>query len=182
MRCAYTLIVIERLPMQIIAETVIGIHMQYHHWATKEMWEAVRTVDFQDKARPLGTSFGSLQGTLDHMYCVDRLWLARLNSEPNVSLRSIAAPAGGQELEREWMAVLTRLSGVVGSAEMDSTRAFVNSQGISFDMPVWQIALHVVNHGTGHRGQVNGILRQLGAVPRGTDLIQYYRIFSPSGT
>jgi uncharacterized damage-inducible protein DinB len=35
--------------------------------------------------------------------------------------------------------------------------------------------LHVVNHGTHHRGQITTILRQLGATPRNLDLIAYYR-------
>src|SRR5690242_18898347 len=32
--------------------------------------------------------------------------------------------------------------------------------------PAWQIVLHVVNHATLHRGQVMGMLRQIGIDPR----------------
>ena len=38
----------------------------------------------------------------------------------------------------------------------------------------WQMFQHVINHGTYHRGQVTMMLRQLGAPPVGTDLIQFY--------
>ena len=38
----------------------------------------------------------------------------------------------------------------------------------------WQMFHHVINHGTYHRGQVTMMLRQLGAQPVGTDLIQFY--------
>jgi len=31
--------------------------------------------------------------------------------------------------------------------------------------PVWEIVLHVVNHGSHHRGQVSGFLRALGHAP-----------------
>jgi uncharacterized damage-inducible protein DinB len=41
--------------------------------------------------------------------------------------------------------------------------------------PIWQIALHVVNHATLHRGQAMSLLRQLGVPPPPTDLIFYYR-------
>ena len=34
--------------------------------------------------------------------------------------------------------------------------------------------LHLVNHGTPHRGQVMGMIRQLGITPPGTDLMHYY--------
>jgi len=35
--------------------------------------------------------------------------------------------------------------------------------------------LHVVNHGTHHRGQAAGFLRAMGYVPPPLDLIAYYR-------
>ena len=41
--------------------------------------------------------------------------------------------------------------------------------------PLWQSLLHVINHGTYHRGQVTTMLRQLGAQPILTDLMHFYR-------
>ena len=42
-------------------------------------------------------------------------------------------------------------------------------------IPYWQVVLHLVNHGSYHRGQVATMLRQAGIKPPGTDLISYYR-------
>ena len=41
--------------------------------------------------------------------------------------------------------------------------------------PLWQMVLHIVNHGTHHRGQITHMLRQLGQKPVNLDLIGYYR-------
>jgi uncharacterized damage-inducible protein DinB len=42
---------------------------------------------------------------------------------------------------------------------------------------LWQMAQHVVNHATYHRGQVVTMLRQLGATPpTPMDLIAFYRL------
>ena len=41
--------------------------------------------------------------------------------------------------------------------------------------PRWQSMLHLVNHGSYHRGQVTTMLRQLGAEPVMTDLLHFYR-------
>jgi uncharacterized damage-inducible protein DinB len=41
--------------------------------------------------------------------------------------------------------------------------------------PACQIVLHVVNHATLHRGQVMGMLRQMGTAPPNNDLMNYYR-------
>jgi uncharacterized damage-inducible protein DinB len=35
--------------------------------------------------------------------------------------------------------------------------------------------LHVVNHGTYHRGQITNMLRQIGQKPKNLDLMRYYR-------
>ena len=48
--------------------------------------------------------------------------------------------------------------------------------GRPFTSVFWEMLHHVVNHGTYHRGQVQTMLRQLGAAPaRSVDLITYYR-------
>ena len=52
---------------------------------------------------------------------------------------------------------------------------YTSLAGLSFQTPLWQIVLHVVNHGTHHRGQVSGFLRRMGVVPPPLDLIAYYR-------
>ncbi len=50
-----------------------------------------------------------------------------------------------------------------------------NNAGVESTMPYWQIAMHVINHGSYHRGQFATMLRQAGIVPPGTDLLIYYR-------
>lgn len=47
--------------------------------------------------------------------------------------------------------------------------------GRTWTNPLSRIVLHVVNHGTHHRGQVAGFLRAMGHVPPKLDLIAYYR-------
>jgi uncharacterized damage-inducible protein DinB len=52
---------------------------------------------------------------------------------------------------------------------------YTDTKGRHWQQPVWQLILHVVNHGTHHRGQVSGFLRSLGHTPPPTDLHYYYR-------
>ena len=47
---------------------------------------------------------------------------------------------------------------------------FVGNAGL----PAWQIVMHLVNHGTLHRGQFVGMLRQLGVKPPTTDILFYF--------
>jgi uncharacterized damage-inducible protein DinB len=48
-------------------------------------------------------------------------------------------------------------------------------KGRPWKQPLWQLVLHVVNHGTHHRGQVSGFLRSLGHTPPILDPIYFYR-------
>jgi uncharacterized damage-inducible protein DinB len=48
-------------------------------------------------------------------------------------------------------------------------------RGNRWQQPPWQIVLHVVNHGTHHRGQVSGFLRAMGQTPPPVDLSMFYR-------
>jgi uncharacterized damage-inducible protein DinB len=53
--------------------------------------------------------------------------------------------------------------------------SYTSMKGDAFVTPIWQIVLHVVNHGTHHRGQVSGFLRAMGHTPPSLDLTGYYR-------
>jgi uncharacterized damage-inducible protein DinB len=54
--------------------------------------------------------------------------------------------------------------------------AFRDMKGNPYEMPLWQILLHVVNHGTHHRGTVSGFLRAMVRTPPQLDLIAFYRL------
>ncbi len=53
---------------------------------------------------------------------------------------------------------------------------YENSKGEQFKQPIFQMLLHVFNHGTYHRGQLVTMLRQLGVenIPA-TDFIVWSR-------
>lgn len=159
-------------------------HVEYHRWATEEMLQSIVPLRDEDLDRDLGSSFGSVRRTLAHMYAVDVLWIARLKNDRNASLASVTVPTEMEELKGSWLTSLGGLLGEVHSgseAYLKSTCSFRNSTGAEFEMPVWQVLLHVVNHGTAHRGQITGMLRQLSAIPRTTDLVLFYRTH-PSST
>jgi uncharacterized damage-inducible protein DinB len=60
-------------------------------------------------------------------------------------------------------------------ADWDRIVFYRNTKGEASQQPLWQIVLHIVNHASYHRGQITTMLRQIGCMPIGTDLITYYR-------
>ena len=53
----------------------------------------------------------------------------------------------------------------------ESDLTFKRLNGDQYSLAHWKVLLHIVNHATLHRGQVMGMLRQLGHVPPGTDYL-----------
>ena len=49
-------------------EQIIRLQVDYHRWAIEEMWQGLQPVAADLFTRQSETSFGSLAGTLAHMY------------------------------------------------------------------------------------------------------------------
>lgn len=73
--------------------------------------------------------------------------------------------------DRAWRAFVAGLA----DADLDRAVRYTNTSGTPFETPLWQIALHVVNHGTQFRAEAAVLLTRYGASPGDLDLIAYLR-------
>ena len=158
-----------------MTKTDLADHAAYSRWATMRLLEACRDVPDEQLRQDVGCSFGSVLGTLEHIFWGDRLWLSRLEGSPQTTLNEPGERYTVVELEPFWSAVLERFERLAASADPEAICRHRNLAGVMYDVPVGQLILHVVNHATYHRGQVVIMLRQLGRTPPSTDLIVYYR-------
>lgn len=160
-----------------IGADILRTHLDYSHWANGRLIEAAHSLTAEELTRNFGTADKSVLGTLVHVYASDRTWLRRLIGAPavafvtegdyRVSVIEEDWPALGHRWQ-EWASPLT-------DADVRKSLAYLDLRGNAWEQPVWQIVLHVVNHGTHHRGQVSGFLRSMGRTPPALDLIRYYR-------
>jgi uncharacterized damage-inducible protein DinB len=152
--------------------------LDYHYWAQERVFEAVEPLSPEQFTRDLGNSFPSVRDTLVHIHFAECAWYARWQREP---LPSPPSPAAFPDLdsvreasrthETQMRALLERL----GQDGVNQSMAYTSRlDGKDHRSLFWQMFQHVINHGTYHRGQVTMMLRQLGAPPVGTDLIQFY--------
>jgi uncharacterized damage-inducible protein DinB len=79
------------------------------------------------------------------------------------SRAAAAAPESSERWEAEWAAVDAWLPTLT-----DDFIAYVH-EGV----PVWQMLVHVVNHGTRHRAEAAALLTGEGRSPSALDLINY---------
>lgn len=157
--------------------------VDYHYWARDRALDAVAALSAEDYAKELGNSFGSIKSTLEHVYGAEVVWLTRwLGNSP--SSFPGAMPSDAAVLRSAWaehehaMRAFFAPLDDAGVARVIPYRLFSGAEGAS---PIWQMAVHVVNHATYHRGQVTTMLRQLGAQPaKSMDMIAYFRERTPA--
>lgn len=157
-----------------ISPDVARTHLAYTEWATARLLSAARELSPEELARDFGTANRSILGTLVHVFGADRVWLARLQGGAQEWPGDYDIPG----LESEWSALYARWqswAAGLDSAALQARLSYLDLKGNAWVSPVWQIVLHVVNHGTHHRGQVAGFLRAMGRKPPVLDLIAYYR-------
>ena len=121
----------------------------------------------------------AILATLNHIYRAEAIWLRRVLGEPAAQLAHIEEAPDPEALRLLWPAVNQGWIGWAGSLQDDAAWSQMvphqDSRGNFHQLPAWQIAMHVVNHGSYHRGQVTGMMREAGITPPATDLVIYYR-------
>ena len=158
--------------------TPLTTHLRFHRWATGQVLEETMELPAPELMKDLKSSFPSVYDTVVHLYQSDSIWLARLEEGPTGTRADYEAPGCLYDLRSAWMSVLDRMIAFAGGLEESGWERKISYKtlaGVPYTAPIWQMILHIVNHGTHHRGQVTGMLRQLGAAPRNLDLLAYYR-------
>ena len=155
----------------------------YTEWANALALEAAAKLPEEDLRRDVGISHKSIFGTLSHMAGAEWIWLERWHGRspakeeawPRWSVESLGDLA---TLKLRWDEVRnqrTRFVSELNEANLETELAFKLLNGDASSMRLVDQMLHVVNHATMHRGQVVGMIRQLGIDPPATDLLVYVR-------
>ena len=155
--------------------SVLLTQLDYSAWATGLLLQAAAQLTDEEAARNLQASHGGVLDTLRHVYWADRIWLARFEGT-SLAPKEMPEPSIADLLQK-WPELFAKWRELIGSLppqQLADELHYRNTKGEPFALERWKLVLHVVNHGTLHRGQVMSMLRQLGQKPPATDLIFYY--------
>jgi uncharacterized damage-inducible protein DinB len=148
---------------------------EYHFSENRRMWEeCIVPLSLEQFTQAAEYSIGSVREQVLHLMDVDELWFCELRgvspSEPMPASSGddralIRARWDGVEMNmREYLSLLRDemlLDKPIKEPEEDK------------DLTVWQVLLHVVNHGTDHRAQLLRLLHDLGVKTTSQDFIFY---------
>jgi uncharacterized damage-inducible protein DinB len=155
----------------------------YTEWANQLAMDAAAKLPEEDLRRDVAISHRSIFGTLLHMAGAEWIWLERWNGRSPAkavawSLWTTETCADLVTLTERWRHVIdsrTQFISGLRDEQLGVEFAFKLLSGDPSSMRLVDQMQHVVNHATLHRGQVVGMIRQLGIDPPATDLIFYVR-------
>ena len=151
----------------------------YNVWASRKITDLILTLPEEEQKQEVPSSFKSLFKTVLHMWDAESIWWQRMKLQERIlvpgqnfsgNMKDIVTGLLKQSRQwEEWVSNASELS-------LDHVFQYQNSKKEQFKQPVYQMLLHVFNHGTYHRGQLVNILRQLGKekIPQ-TDFIIWSR-------
>jgi len=157
-------------------ETVRELYT-FNRWAHERALAMAQGLSAEDLHRDLSASHGSVAGTLVHTMWAEWIWLRRwMGESPRVVFEAASYPTLG-EIRARWDEIWAEQASFLASLtapRLGEVVAYLNLKGERWAYPLWQQLLHVVNHGTYHRGQVVTLLRQLGKAAVMTDFLAFY--------
>ena len=157
----------------------IRLLYDYHYWARDRMLDAVAALPADQTARDMGNSFRSLHDTIAHIYAADWAWYSRWIGHSPTALLTADTFADIAAIRAAWIELEANVRTLLGDLDdqgVNRIHEYRLLNGQPGSTVFWQMAQHVVNHASYHRGQVTTMLRQLGADPaKPMDLIAFYR-------
>jgi uncharacterized damage-inducible protein DinB len=155
----------------------------YTEWANDLAMEAADELPDEDLRRDVGISHKSIFGTLLHMAGAEWIWLERWHGRSPAkaeawSMWTTESCADLAMLNERWLDVVARRAEFISQLDDSRLAAELPFKLLSGDpnsMRLVDQMQHVANHATLHRGQIVGMIRQLGIEPPSTDLLFYLR-------
>jgi uncharacterized damage-inducible protein DinB len=147
----------------------------YHFTENRKIWDRyVTQLSDEQFTQKVSYSHGSVRDQILHLIDVEDVWFSELRGiEPSEPLPP-AALDDRQKIREQWDSVEQSVRKYL--AELSDDMLFdtpIREPDEDRDLIVWQVLLHVVNHGTDHRAQLLRSLNDLGVETKSQDYIFY---------
>jgi uncharacterized damage-inducible protein DinB len=150
---------------------------QYHYWANLQVLATAAILTPEQLFRPQGHSWGSVYGILFHMTNAEWIWLQRWKG---FSPPSLPAPDQFPDLESvrtRWEGLESEITAYISAQDSTSLQRevqYTNTSGMKYHLPLWQMMVHVPNHGTHHRGELAAMFAQMEIDHSEEDWLYYF--------
>ncbi len=147
----------------------------YHFAENRRMWEQfIAPLSAEDFLHSFEYSHGSIRDQIIHLMSVDEVWFSELQrAEPSEPL-PLSDHDDRHIIRAHWdrieQGMRDYLAGLRDNMLFEKP---IKEPEEDKALVVWQVLLHVINHGTDHRAQILRQLHDLGVKTNSQDLIFY---------
>ena len=147
---------------------------EYHFSENRKMWDDyIVPLAHEQLIQRVDYSRGSVRDQIVHMMSADRAWFT--------SLRGLAFPRDldaadfddPKIMRAHWDGIEQDMRGYLASLRDEMLFEKPFAEGEDKDLILWQVLLHVANHGTDHRAQLLRVLSDFGVKTTSQDYIFY---------
>lgn len=146
----------------------------YHFAENRKLWDHVLSLSHGQFIQPVDYSRGSVREQVVHLIDAEDVWFSELQGANPAEPIPTADSDDRAFIRTHWDGVEQKIRGYLAELQDDMlfTRPITDPEEDK-DLVVWQVLLHVVNHGTDHRAQLLRLLNDLGVRTTSQDYIFY---------
>ncbi len=163
--------------------SMLQMFTRYKAWANLITLQALSELPQEELVKPRQTTFGSLIHTMNHIYVVDDIFKAHLegrkhsysarNTDTSPLLNDLWQLC--ESMDSWYIAQADQLADQPNDAQLAEIIEFEFVGGGKGAMSRMEIFLHIVNHGTYHRGTISGLMHQIPVITAANDLPVFLR-------
>ena len=146
----------------------------YHFNENRHIWDNyVAPLSHEQFTQPAPYSLGSVHDQIVHLISADDTWFSGLRGLEIPEPLDPARFEDRESIRAHWDTVEQMMRDYLAKLGDDMLFTKPFAEGEDKDLILWQVLLHVGNHGTDHRAQILRLLNDLGVKTVSQDYIFY---------
>ena len=150
--------------------------MSFMFWGDQRVLTAACAITETEYYAERGFSAGSLHKLLVHSMAAQWMWLSRWKGHDLRRLEDTTDYPARESLLKRWPQVHADFSEFVlaqTAITLAAPLTYRNTHGDQFTLPLGELILHCLDHGTYHRGQINSLIKLAGGAPVSLNYYQF---------
>ena len=146
----------------------------YHFAENRKIWdEYISQLSEEQFTQPVSYSYGSVREQIVHIMSCDENWFNPLRGLKFPEPLDPSQYADRQSIRAHWDSIEQNMRDYLANLRDEMLVEKPFPAGEDENLILWQVLLHVVNHGTDHRAQLLRFLNDMGVKTRYQDYIFY---------
>ncbi|MFY0801997.1 DinB family protein [Peribacillus frigoritolerans] len=141
----------------------------YHAWANGVIIDRLNELPEHVYHKEIQSGFSSVSKVLSHIYLTDYAWFDIISGismdeamASSSELKEEVEKKSIEEMKKTFMDLYERNKAILSTVDMEKVMVVHNPYAGSLETTISESVLHVVTHGSYHRGNIATMLRQMG--------------------